>query len=212
MTIAVAPPKAEPLRWPVVRRSWVAVRVAELRQDSWFVRLATVGAGAYAAVLPLLQLYRFSTQFDQGHLRYAVAATACYLPFQVWLVLSATRDAGGRGRGWALAALAALTVGLVPVIGVGWLGATYGLAALLLVSVRAPWSLLLFAALVAVPTPVAFAAGHPEWASYSRPRPRNSCPTGSGRGTNLPTPPVMTTASARTVVPLSNRSTGRPSS
>jgi two-component system sensor histidine kinase DesK len=94
----------------------------------------------------------------------AVAATVCCLPLQVWLVLSATRETRGRGRRWALVALAALVIGMIPVIGVGWLGALYGLTALVLVSVRPPWSLLLSAALVAVPTPVAFVFGYPEWA------------------------------------------------
>jgi two-component system sensor histidine kinase DesK len=166
MSISLAPPAVEPLCWSVVRRSWVTVTVAEPRQDIWFVRLATAGAGAFAAALPLLQLWRIGTQPDQGHLRYAVAATVCCLPLQVWLVLSAARETRGRGRRWALVALTALVIGMIPVIGVGWLGALYGLTALVLVSVRPPWSLLLSAALVAVPTSVAFVVGHPEWALY----------------------------------------------
>jgi hypothetical protein len=81
-------------------------------------------------------------------------------------VWSAARAASGRAQRWALAALAAVTIGMVPVVGVGWLGTLYELAALVLVSLRPPWSLLAFAALWATPTPVAVALGHPQWASY----------------------------------------------
>lgn len=162
----VALPAVGPLCWAFVRRSWIAVRVAELRHDSWFVRFATLGAGAYAAVLPLVQLYRFGMQPDQGNFRYAVAATVCYLPLQVWLVLSAARSARPGGRPLALATLAALVLIPVPLIGLGWVGALYGLAALVLVSVRPPWSLVLFAVLIAMPAAVVFVLGHPEWALH----------------------------------------------
>jgi len=166
VTIALALPAVERLCWSVMHRLWEAVKVADPRQNNWFVRLATVSAGAYAALLPLLQLWRIGTQPDQGNLRYAAAVTICFVPLQVWLVLSAAREARGRGRGWALAALAALAIGMVPVIGLGWLGALYGLAALVLVNVRPPWSLLLFVALVAVPAPATFVFGHSEWALH----------------------------------------------
>jgi signal transduction histidine kinase len=60
----------------------------------------------------------------------------------------------------------AAVLGMIPVFGVGWVGMLYYPAALVLVGVRPPWSLLLFAALVGTPAPVCFALGHPEWAVY----------------------------------------------
>ena len=156
-----------PRSWHVVRRSWVGFRVWEPQQSSRFIRFATAGAVVYAAALPLLSLCRMiETPIDPGRTGYAVAALACYLPLEIWLVLSAAREATGSGQRWALATLAVLTLAMVPVIGVGWLGAVYPLAALVLVSIPAPWSIALFAGLVALPAPVAFAFGHPQWASY----------------------------------------------
>lgn len=167
MTVALAPPTLGPLCWHVARRSWMGIRVRERQQSSRFIRVATAGAVAYGTALPLLSLYRITTApIDPGRAVYAVAAIACYLPVQAWLVGSATRAARGRGQRWALAAIAVVIIGMVPVVGVGWLGTLYVLAAMVLVSVRPPWSFLAFAALWATPTPVAFAFGHPQWASY----------------------------------------------
>lgn len=65
-----------------------------------------------------------------------------------------------------MAALAALIIGMIPVAGLDWVGALYVLAALVLTTVRPPWSLLVFAVLLMVPVPVALVTGHPQWASY----------------------------------------------
>jgi signal transduction histidine kinase len=62
--------------------------------------------------------------------------------------------------------MAALIIAIVPVAGLDGLGTLYILAALMLATLRPPWSLLVFAALMLVPTPVAQAAGQPQWASY----------------------------------------------
>ncbi len=122
---------------------------------------------AYSTAIPLLALYRFFVApVDPGRAVYAVAALACVLPLQVWLVLSAARGERRRGQAWALAAMAAVVLGMVPVIGAGWLGMTYVLGALVLVYVRQPWSYALFAALVAAQAPLTFALGHPAWWSY----------------------------------------------
>jgi len=126
-----------------------------------------MGAVAYAAGLPLLQLNRIaSAPIDQGRAGYAAAATLLCLPVQAWLVWSAARDNWGRGQRWALAAMAALIIAMVPVAGLDGLGSLYVLAALVLLILRPPWSLLVFAALMLLPTLVALAAGQPQWASY----------------------------------------------
>lgn len=126
-----------------------------------------MGAVAYAAGLPLLQLNRIATApIDQTRAGWAAAATLLCLPVQVWLVWSAARDNWGRRQRWALVAMAVLIIAIVPVVGLDGLGTLYILAALLLATLRLPWSLLVFAALMLVPTPVAQAAGQPQWASY----------------------------------------------
>jgi two-component system sensor histidine kinase DesK len=165
--VALAPPRDDPLCWLVVRRPRAGARLPERQQASWFIRLATMGAVAYAAGLPLLQLNRIATApIDQTRAGWAAAATLLCLPVQVWLVWSAARDNWGRRQRWALAAMAVLIIAIVPVVGLDGLGTLYILAALLLATLRLPWSLLVFAALMLVPTPVAQAAGQPQWASY----------------------------------------------
>jgi two-component system sensor histidine kinase DesK len=167
VTIALAPPRDDLLCWRVVNRPRVGAKLLERQEASWFVRLATMGAVAYVAGLPLLQLYRIATvPIDQDRAGYAAAATVLCLPVQVWLVWSAARDSWGRGQRWTLAAMAVLIIAMVPVAGVDGLGAVYVLAALVLVTLRPPWSLLGFAALAVTPAAVALAAGHRQWASY----------------------------------------------
>src|SRR5438132_3992163 len=151
----------------VVRQSLAGVNKQEPRQFSRFIALATAAAVTYSVALPLLRLYTIATDpSEEGRTVYAVAAMACYLPLQVWLVLSAARDTRGRGRAWALAAMAAVIIGMLPVIGVPWVGILYILTALVLVTVRRPWSFLLYGVLVAAPTPLTFAFGQPQWALY----------------------------------------------
>lgn len=151
----------------VVRRSLARVTKTEPRQFSRFIALATAAAVAYSVALPLLRLYFIATDpSEQGRTVYAVAAMAGYLPLQVWLVLSAARGSWGRAQTWALAAIAAVMIGMLPVIGAPWVGILYMLAALVLVSVRWPWALLLYGILVAAPTLLTFAFGQPQWALY----------------------------------------------
>ncbi len=151
----------------VVRQSLAGVNKREPRQFSRFIALATAAAVTYSVALPLLRLYFIATDpSEQGRTVYALAAMACYLPLQVWLVLSAARDAWGRAQGWALVAIAAVMIGMLPVIGAPWVGTLYMLAALVLVAVRRPWSFLLYGVLVAAPTPLTFAFGQPQWALY----------------------------------------------
>ena len=125
-------------------------------------------AVAIAAWTPLLQLYRIATTpVDQGRAGWVVAAaTLLSMPVQVWLVWSAARAVWGRGQRWALAALAALILAIAPLAGVAWLGTFYVPAALVLIVLRPPWSLLGFAALVVVPAPVAMLAGQLQLVIY----------------------------------------------
>jgi two-component system, NarL family, sensor histidine kinase DesK len=167
VTVALAPPRDDPLCWRVVGRSRAGARLKDRQEASWLIRLATMGAVAYAAGLPLLQLNRIATApIDQGRAGYAAAATLLCLPVQVWLVWSAARDVWERGQRWALAAMAVLILAMVPLAGFDGLGAVYVLAALVLITLRPPWSLLGFASLAVTPAAVAVASGHQQWASY----------------------------------------------
>jgi two-component system sensor histidine kinase DesK len=156
------------VRWSTIG---LAEEERERQQLCWILRLATWGAVAFSIWLPLMRLYEIAVlPAAYGGLPdrviYAFVAVACYLPLQTWLVLSATRGAARRRQLIALGALAGIMFGIVPVVGVGWVGILYVLAALMLVVPPRPWSLLLFAALLATPAPLTFALGHPEWAAY----------------------------------------------
>jgi two-component system, NarL family, sensor histidine kinase DesK len=156
-----------------VRGSSIGVEEEERegRRLGWIVRLASWGAVAFSVWLPVMRLYDIAVlPAASGGLAdrvvYAFVAVACYLPLQTWLVLSASRRVAGRRQLVALGALAGFMFAMVPVVGVGWVGILYVLAALALVVPPPPWSLLLFAALVATPAPLTLLLGHPDWAAY----------------------------------------------
>jgi len=170
VTIALDPPRVvrNPAvsSSPVVHRSSARVGLGEPWRFG-FIGLATAGLVAYSTAIPLLALYRFFVApVDPGRAVYAVAALACVLPLQIWLVLSAARGERTHGQAWALVAMTAVILGMVPVIGVGWFGAMYVLGGLVLVYLPPRWSYALFAALVVAQAPLTFALGHPDWASY----------------------------------------------
>ena len=167
VTVTLVPPRAEPLRSLVVGRPRAGARRKDAQHASWLLRLATNGVVVYAAWLPLLQVVRMATfPVDPGRGRYAAAATLLCLPVQAWLVWSAARDVWGRAQRWAFAALASFILAMVPVAGVDLLGALYVLAVLVLVSLRPPWALAAFAALVVTPVAVALTLGHGVWVGY----------------------------------------------
>jgi hypothetical protein len=142
--------------------------LAEQQPPGRLLRLATAGVVAYSVLWPLTGLWRIAADpvdpTDPGLTVYAAAATACYLPLHGWLVWSSTREPFLRRREWVLVAVAFVILGMLPVLGVSWLAALQPLTAAVLLVVPAPWSLLLFAMLVAAPAPLAVVFGHPEWA------------------------------------------------
>ncbi len=118
-------------------------------------------------VLPAIRVYSIVVSPGTATRTVIVlAAVGCFLPVQVWLVASAARGIWGRKQAWALPAMLVFLAGMLPVVGVGWVGILNVAAALTLVVVRLPWGLLLFALFVVAPTPLTVAAGHPEWAMY----------------------------------------------
>jgi two-component system, NarL family, sensor histidine kinase DesK len=65
-----------------------------------------------------------------------------------------------------LAAMAVVIVGVLPFLGAFWLGQFHALAVAVLLVLRPPWSIALFAGIVVAQTPLAIALGHPEMASF----------------------------------------------
>lgn len=109
---------------------------------------------------------RTAAYVDPSRVAVAAVATALYLPLHLWHTYHAARGARPPGTGWSLAAMAVVIGAVLPVVGVQWLGALYPLAASALLVLRPPWSFTAFGVLLAVPVPVAFAFGEPEWAPY----------------------------------------------
>jgi two-component system, NarL family, sensor histidine kinase DesK len=96
----------------------------------------------------------------------ALVATACYLPLHVRHVLYVVRGSRPPAARWTLLAMAAVIIGAVPIIGVGWLLTFHTLAVSVLILVSPPWSLVIFAGLVAAPVPLTIALGAPEFGPY----------------------------------------------
>lgn len=96
----------------------------------------------------------------------ALVATVGILPLQIWLVLAAMRGRLSRRHRWALAVVAAVVVGLLPLIGMDWLAAFYPLSVLVLVVLDRPWSFLAFGALVIAAVPLTIALGDARWSVY----------------------------------------------
>jgi two-component system, NarL family, sensor histidine kinase DesK len=139
----------------------------EGQRFSVLIRLATAGVFAYTLLSPVLTLYRILTSpIDPGRTVPAVAGFACFFPILVWLLFSAIGDRRGRSQLYGLAAMWVVVAAMVPVVGAGWLGMFLAPAALLLIYVRLPWSFLLLALVVVVPTPVGIVFGHADWGVY----------------------------------------------
>jgi signal transduction histidine kinase len=164
---ALAPQRLDCLRWPMGRGSYVEVRDLDPERSSRLVGLATAGVLAYGANLLVAALLRVAAgPIGRGHLAQAAVATALVLGPAVWLMWAAAHNTGARARTVVLSAVAVLVLAGLPVIGSDWLGSLTTLAALVLIAVRPPWSLLLFAVLAVAPWPLSVAFGHPEWAGY----------------------------------------------
>jgi two-component system, NarL family, sensor histidine kinase DesK len=92
----------------------------------------------------------------------AALATVAYLPLHLRHLTHAMAGRVPPGDRWSLAAMAAVVLGVLPVLGVPWLGALYPLAASALCVLRGPWSYLTVSALAAT----AAITGGPEWGVY----------------------------------------------
>jgi signal transduction histidine kinase len=112
-------------------------------------RWATAGALALSALLPLLELGRIAlTEPAPGLMAAAVAVAVC-LPLHLRHVAYALRGLRAPHSGWSLAAMAVLMAWGASVVTASWGWMLSSLAVSVLLTVRAPWSLLCFAAVLA---------------------------------------------------------------
>ncbi|WP_219471845.1 hypothetical protein [Nonomuraea rhizosphaerae] len=152
------------LPWSGRARGRVVGRtVVEFWRSDRVVRLAPVGAIACSGLLPVLQVVLAFAYLD-NNLRtglWSLAATALYLPLHlrhVWYAAHATRPPH---RHWTLAAMAVVILAATPVAGTMWPRAYVGLAVSAVLLLPAPWSLAIYATLVAIAAPVSLLMGVP---------------------------------------------------
>jgi two-component system sensor histidine kinase DesK len=170
MTVALAPPTRTAVFSRPVPASRVVVEQDARQRSHAVVRLATTAVVVYNVFLPLVNVVRLSLdpvnpQAPPSDL-IAALATAVYLPLQLWLVLASLRDRHHRGQRWAAAGVTVVVLGMIPVLGVDWLGAVYLVVIAALLVLRMPWSLLAVAALFALVVTVSLLAGRPDAAVF----------------------------------------------
>ncbi|MGH3713021.1 MAG: histidine kinase [Micromonosporaceae bacterium] len=110
--------------------------------------VATWGVQAATVLIVGSALARV-TQFVPEHATLAGLATAAYLPLHLWHIHHAARGRRPRAVVWTVVAMASVIVGVLPVIGVHWLGAFFPLGVSILLVLHPRWSVPLFGLLVA---------------------------------------------------------------
>jgi two-component system, NarL family, sensor histidine kinase DesK len=149
--------------------SEVVIRLDERGRPGRLVRLATPVALIYGTVFPLVQL-AMALEYPGGgpsEGRWALAATACYLPLHLHHVYWAARGERPPAGRWTLLAMFAVIVAATPLAGSNWLPAYADLAFGAMVVLRWPWALLAVAAMAASQAPLALALDSPVPAAAS---------------------------------------------
>jgi two-component system, NarL family, sensor histidine kinase DesK len=175
MVLALAPPAPPPappahiltLDAPV--GSEVVIRLDERERPGRLARLATPGALIYGSVFPLVQL-GLALEYPGGgpsEGRWAIAATACYMPLHLYHVYWAARGERPPAGRWTLLAMFAVIAAATPVAGSNWLPAYADVAFGAVVVLRWPWALLAVTALAAGQAPLALALDSPVPAAAS---------------------------------------------
>ncbi len=162
MALALPAPPTPILRMGAPVGSGVVVRVGHRERLGGFARLATPGALAYSCVFSLVQL-GLVIEYP-GHpedARWAVLATACYLPFHLHHVRWVARGLHPPAAGWTFAALAAVVTAAVPFAGINWLPVFAVVAVSAVLVLPWPWSLLIACGVAVAQAPLALAIGSP---------------------------------------------------
>jgi len=148
----------------------VVVTSADDRErPAGLLRFAPIVAVAYGSVFALVQLglvveYPGSSRDP----RWALVATAVYLPLHLHHVYWAVQNQRAPAAGWTLALLGVVVAAALPVAGSNWLPVFAVVAVSALLVLPWPWSVLVAAAVVAAQAPLAVALHSPvtDAASY----------------------------------------------
>jgi two-component system, NarL family, sensor histidine kinase DesK len=169
MVLALAPPPTHILTLDAPVGSEVVIRLDERERPGRLVRLATPGALIYGTVFPLVQL-GLALEYPGGgpsEGRWAVAATACYLPLHLHHVYWAARGERPPAGRWTLLAMFAVVVAATPLAGSNWLPAYADVAFGAMVVLPRWWAALAVTALAAGQAPLALALDSPVPAAAS---------------------------------------------
>jgi two-component system sensor histidine kinase DesK len=146
------------LAWGVVG----VVGVVQRERSVVPVLFATPAALAYGCVFPLLQLALVAKYpAGDGDVRWALLATACYLPLHLHHVYWAVRGVRPPAGRWTLAALALVVAAAVPAAGPNWLPVFAVVVVSALLVLPWPWSLVVAAGVTLAQSPLAFAVDSP---------------------------------------------------
>jgi two-component system, NarL family, sensor histidine kinase DesK len=152
-----APLRVRPSTVERSTRRKTAVRIGSAalpRSYAWLVLLLFTVVGPLGSCI---------TAYYAGSLRVGAfaAATGLYLPLFLALLWSVLRGRRPTGACWMVAAMAAVILGATPFVGSAWLPVYSALGLALLVVLRPPWSIILFAGLAATAIVLAFAFAQP---------------------------------------------------
>jgi hypothetical protein len=172
MVLALAPPAAPAapqappahiLTLDAAVGSEVVIRLDERERPGRLARLATPAALIYGTVFPLMQVV-MAFEWPEGgpsEGRWALAATACYLPLHLRHLYWASRGQRPPAGRWTLLAMFAVVAAATPLAGPHWLQAYADVAVGAIIVLPWRWSVLAVAALAAAQAPLAWAVDNP---------------------------------------------------
>jgi two-component system, NarL family, sensor histidine kinase DesK len=169
MVLALAPPAppatppAHILTIDAPVGSEVVIRLDERERPRRLARLATPAALVYGTVFPLLQVV-MAFEYPGGGAsegRWALAATACYLPLHLRHLYWASRGRRPPAGRWTLLAMFAVVAAATPLAGPHWLQAYADVAVGAIIVLPWRWSVLAVMALAVAQPPLAWAVDNP---------------------------------------------------
>lgn len=142
-----------------------AVPARRQTQAKWLT-LSTVGVIVASALMVGVGVHRVVALTDI-HPLVPIGATLAYFPLHAHHIWHRALGRRPPWWPWSLGAMAAITLGMIPVVGYLWLGgALYALATSILLFVSMPWLIVVFAGVFVLPIPITAAAGELDWALY----------------------------------------------
>jgi hypothetical protein len=141
----------------------VVIGLEDRERSGWPARFATPGALVFSSVFSLVQLGLIAEYpgGSTGDARWALVATACYLPLHLHHVYWASRGIRPPAGVWTLLALAAVVSAAVPEAGANWLPVYAVVAVSAVLVLPWPWSLPVAAGVALAQAPLAHAVDSP---------------------------------------------------